>query len=46
MEHTLRAPSDGTVELLVATGDRVGVDQVVARVTAPAPAPAPEAGKA
>ncbi len=33
MEHTLRAPADGVVELLVSPGDRVGLDQVLARLT-------------
>jgi acetyl-CoA/propionyl-CoA carboxylase biotin carboxyl carrier protein len=34
MEHTLSAPVDGVVELLVAVGDQVKVGQVLARVTA------------
>ncbi|WP_448641513.1 acetyl/propionyl/methylcrotonyl-CoA carboxylase subunit alpha [Geodermatophilus sp. URMC 63] len=33
MEHTLRAPADGVVELLVAAGDQVRLDQVLARLT-------------
>ncbi|MGY1737397.1 acetyl/propionyl/methylcrotonyl-CoA carboxylase subunit alpha [Geodermatophilus sp. SYSU D00684] len=33
MEHTLRAPADGVVDLLVAPGDRVALDQVLARLT-------------
>ncbi len=33
MEHTLTAPVDGRVELLVTVGDQVAVDQVLARVT-------------
>ena len=37
MEHVLRAPLAGTVDLLVRTGDQVSVDQVLARVT-PEPA--------
>ncbi len=32
MEHVLRAPVAGTVELLVRVGDQVAVDQVLARV--------------
>ncbi len=32
MEHTLRAPADGVVELLVAAGDQVALDQVLARL--------------
>jgi acetyl-CoA/propionyl-CoA carboxylase biotin carboxyl carrier protein len=32
MEHVLRAPLAGTVELLVRVGDQVAVDQVLARV--------------
>ncbi len=32
MEHALTAPTDGTVELLVAVGDQVRVDQLLARV--------------
>lgn len=34
MEHALTAPVDGTVELLVATGDQVKVGQQLARITA------------
>ncbi|WP_072805929.1 acetyl/propionyl/methylcrotonyl-CoA carboxylase subunit alpha [Rhodococcoides yunnanense] len=33
MEHALTAPTDGTVELLVAVGDQVRVDQLLARVS-------------
>jgi acetyl-CoA/propionyl-CoA carboxylase biotin carboxyl carrier protein len=33
MEHTLRAPSAGTVELLAAPGAQVAMDQALARVT-------------
>jgi acetyl-CoA/propionyl-CoA carboxylase biotin carboxyl carrier protein len=33
MEHALTAPVDGTVELLVAVGDQVRVDQLLATVT-------------
>jgi acetyl-CoA/propionyl-CoA carboxylase biotin carboxyl carrier protein len=33
MEHVLRAPLTGTVDLLVRAGDQVSVDQVLARVT-------------
>ncbi|GAB2639906.1 acetyl/propionyl/methylcrotonyl-CoA carboxylase subunit alpha [Prescottella soli] len=33
MEHTLTAPIDGTVEVLVAAGDQVKVDQPLARVS-------------
>jgi acetyl-CoA/propionyl-CoA carboxylase, biotin carboxylase, biotin carboxyl carrier protein len=33
MEHTLRAPVDGVVELLVAAGAQVALDQVLARLT-------------
>ncbi|WP_430333774.1 acetyl/propionyl/methylcrotonyl-CoA carboxylase subunit alpha [Rhodococcus sp. ACT016] len=33
MEHTLTAPIDGVVEVLVAAGDQVKVDQPLARVT-------------
>ena len=33
MEHTLRAPSAGTVELLAAPGTQVAMDQALARVT-------------
>ncbi|WP_082899837.1 acetyl-CoA carboxylase biotin carboxylase subunit [Rhodococcus phenolicus] len=36
MEHALTAPVDGTVELLVAAGDQVKVDQLLARIV-PAP---------
>ncbi|MFC9787131.1 acetyl/propionyl/methylcrotonyl-CoA carboxylase subunit alpha [Rhodococcus sp. NPDC127528] len=32
MEHSLTSPIDGTVELLVAAGDQVKVDQLLARV--------------
>jgi acetyl-CoA/propionyl-CoA carboxylase biotin carboxyl carrier protein len=32
MEHVLRAPLAGTVDLLVRVGDQVAVDQVLARV--------------
>jgi acetyl-CoA/propionyl-CoA carboxylase biotin carboxyl carrier protein len=32
MEHVLRAPLAGTVEILVRVGDQVAVDQVLARV--------------
>ena len=32
MEHALRAPVDGNVELLVAPADQVKVDQVLARI--------------
>ena len=32
MEHSLTSPIDGTVELLVAAGDQVKVDQILARV--------------
>jgi acetyl-CoA/propionyl-CoA carboxylase, biotin carboxylase, biotin carboxyl carrier protein len=34
MEHTLAAPVDGVVELLVAVGDQVKVGQPLARITA------------
>ena len=34
MEHSLRAPVDGVVELLVAVGDQVKVGQPLARITA------------
>ncbi|GLP74546.1 acetyl/propionyl-CoA carboxylase subunit alpha [Mycobacterium antarcticum] len=34
MEHTLSAPVDGVVELLVAVGDQVKVGQPLARITA------------
>ena len=33
MEHSVAAPHDGTVHLLVAVGDQVRRDQVIARVT-------------
>ncbi len=33
MEHSLSAPHDGTVEVMVKTGDQVELNQVVARVT-------------
>ena len=33
MEHSLSAPVDGTVELLVAVGDQVKVGQVLAKIT-------------
>jgi acetyl-CoA/propionyl-CoA carboxylase biotin carboxyl carrier protein len=33
MEHTLRAPVDGVVELLVSAGAQVALDQVLARLT-------------
>ncbi|MBM7416417.1 MULTISPECIES: acetyl/propionyl/methylcrotonyl-CoA carboxylase subunit alpha [Nocardiaceae] len=33
MEHALTAPADGTVEVTVATGDQVAVNQVLARMT-------------
>ncbi|CAN5354969.1 acetyl/propionyl/methylcrotonyl-CoA carboxylase subunit alpha [soil metagenome] len=36
MEHSLTAPVDGTVELLVAVGDQVKVGQPLARITAEA----------
>jgi len=36
MEHALRAPIDGTVELLVGAADQVKVDQVLARIVPPA----------
>jgi acetyl-CoA/propionyl-CoA carboxylase biotin carboxyl carrier protein len=39
MEHVLKAPIDGVVELLVKTGDQVVVDQPLARLVA-----APEPG--
>jgi acetyl-CoA/propionyl-CoA carboxylase biotin carboxyl carrier protein len=32
MEHSLTAPIDGTVELLVATGEQVKVDQLLAQI--------------
>lgn len=32
MEHTLTTPIDGTVELVVAVGDQVRVDQLLARI--------------
>ena len=34
MEHTLTAPVDGAVELLVAAGEQVKVGQLLARITA------------
>jgi acetyl-CoA/propionyl-CoA carboxylase biotin carboxyl carrier protein len=34
MEHVLRAPLSGTVDLLVRPGDQVAVDQLLARVSA------------
>lgn len=34
MEHTLTAPVAGKVELLVAAGDQVQVEQVLARIAA------------
>ena len=34
MEHSLTAPVDGVVELLVAVGDQVKVGQPLARITA------------
>ncbi|NKY85011.1 acetyl-CoA carboxylase biotin carboxylase subunit [Nocardia veterana] len=43
MEHTLTAPVAGTVELLVAAGDQVQVEQVLARIAA-APRPDGEQG--
>jgi acetyl-CoA/propionyl-CoA carboxylase biotin carboxyl carrier protein len=33
MEHALTAPADGIVEVTVATGDQVAVNQVLARMT-------------
>ncbi|CAN5550668.1 acetyl/propionyl/methylcrotonyl-CoA carboxylase subunit alpha [soil metagenome] len=36
MEHSLSAPVDGVVELLVAVGDQVKVGQVLAKITVPA----------
>ncbi len=36
MEHVLKAPIDGVVEILVKVGDQVGVDQPLARLRAPA----------
>ena len=39
MEHTLTAPVAGIVELLVAAGDQVQVEQTLARIAA---APAAE----
>ncbi|NLE80906.1 MAG: acetyl/propionyl/methylcrotonyl-CoA carboxylase subunit alpha [Rhodococcus sp.] len=33
MEHSLTAPIDGTVDLLVAAGEQVSVDQLLARIT-------------
>ncbi|CCF65573.1 biotin carboxylase N-terminal domain-containing protein [Nocardia cyriacigeorgica] len=38
MEHSLTAPSAGTVEVLVRPGDQVSLDQVLARIHAAAPA--------
>ena len=35
MEHVLKAPIDGDVEVLVKVGDQVGVDQPLARLRAP-----------
>jgi acetyl-CoA/propionyl-CoA carboxylase biotin carboxyl carrier protein len=35
MEHVLKAPIDGVVEVLVKVGDQVGVDQPLARLRAP-----------
>ena len=35
MEHVLKAPIDGVVEILVKVGDQVGVDQPLARLRAP-----------
>jgi acetyl-CoA/propionyl-CoA carboxylase biotin carboxyl carrier protein len=37
MEHSLTAPVDGVVELLVAVGDQVKVGQLLARITASGP---------
>jgi acetyl-CoA/propionyl-CoA carboxylase biotin carboxyl carrier protein len=37
MEHTLAAPVDGVVELLVAVGDQVKVGQPLARIIAGEP---------
>jgi acetyl-CoA/propionyl-CoA carboxylase biotin carboxyl carrier protein len=34
MEHSLRSPVDGVVELLVAVGEQVKVGQPLARITA------------
>jgi acetyl-CoA/propionyl-CoA carboxylase biotin carboxyl carrier protein len=34
MEHSLRSPVAGVVELLIAVGDQVKVGQVLARITA------------
>ncbi|EUA18123.1 biotin-requiring enzyme family protein [Mycobacterium xenopi 3993] len=34
MEHTLSAPVDGVVQLLVGVGDQVKVGQPLARITA------------
>ena len=34
MEHVLKAPIDGVVEILVKVGDQVGVDQPLARLRA------------
>jgi acetyl-CoA/propionyl-CoA carboxylase biotin carboxyl carrier protein len=35
MEHVLKAPIDGVVEILVKAGDQVDVDQPLARLRAP-----------
>jgi acetyl-CoA/propionyl-CoA carboxylase biotin carboxyl carrier protein len=35
MEHVLKAPIDGVVEVLVKAGDQVDVDQPLARLRAP-----------
>jgi len=35
MEHVLKAPIDGLVEVLVKAGDQVDVDQPLARLRAP-----------
>jgi acetyl-CoA/propionyl-CoA carboxylase, biotin carboxylase, biotin carboxyl carrier protein len=35
MEHVLKAPLDGVVEVLVKVGDQVDVDQPLARLRAP-----------
>ncbi|TLF75389.1 acetyl/propionyl/methylcrotonyl-CoA carboxylase subunit alpha [Nocardia cyriacigeorgica] len=37
MEHSLTAPIAGTVEVLVRPGDQVSLDQVLAKIHAPAP---------
>jgi acetyl-CoA/propionyl-CoA carboxylase biotin carboxyl carrier protein len=34
MEHSLRSPVDGVVQLLVGLGEQVKVGQVLARITA------------